>query len=276
MVNQVTPSIDIKKNPLRQGSRSRRGTQVDREFVSALLDIFGDTRLLLLPGKSGTTLTDKSRNARTLTWSEDVSGFDSSPPELGSGYEVAFNGTDEEGDIPDSDDFSFGDGAIDQPFSVVALIRTGADPTSRVILSKFDTSVSQEEWLLELDATDRPRFALYDDSAAAHIGRYDATALSANTRYLLVATYDGSQASTGIRIYLDAARVDDTDDNSGTYTAMENGAEVLALGYRQAAASKENFFQGRIGLAAIVGKQLSQDEVWELKEAINGYFGISL
>ena len=267
--------IEYRPNPLRQGSRSRRGDQVDREFSRYLLDLLGDVRALWLPRKSGTTLTDKSSNARVLTWSEDVSAFDTPPAELGSGYSVAFNGTDEEGDAPDADDLSFGDGAVDQPFSVFALVNP-TDATSSVILSKFDTSASQEEWLFELDASDQPRFALYDDSATARIGRLDATALSQGTWALLAGTYDGSGASTGIRIYLDAARVDDTDDNSGTYTAMENGSEVVAVGYRQAAGAKENYFDGKTAMVGLVAKELTQDEVWALKEAVNGYFGLAL
>ena len=267
--------MEYRTNPLRQGSRNRRGDQVDREFTQYLLHMLGDVRALWLPGKTGTTLTDRSRNARVLAWSEDVSAFDTRPEELGSGYAITFNGTDEEGDTPDADDLSFGDGAVDQPLSVFALVNP-SDATSSAMLSKFDTSVSQEEWLLELDASDRPRFALYDDSASARIGRLDATALAESAWALLVATYDGSAASTGIRIYLDGARVDDTDDNSGAYVAMENGSEVLALGYRQAAGVKENFFDGKLGLAGIVGKALSQEEVWSVKEAVNGYFGLSL
>ena len=158
--------IEYAVNPFRQGSRSRRGDQVDREFTRYLLGLLGDVRALWLPGKSGTTLTDRSRNARILTWSENVSSFDTSPAELGSGYSVTFNGTDEEGDTPDANDLSFGDGAVDQPFSVFALVNP-TDATSSVILSKLDTSASQEEWLFELDGSDRPRFALFDDSATA-------------------------------------------------------------------------------------------------------------
>ncbi len=248
---------------------------MDREFSRYLLSLLGDVRALWLPEKSGANLTDFSRNARVLTWSEDVSSFDTAPAELGSGYAVKFNGTDEEGDAPDVDDLSFGDGSIDQPFSLFALVNP-TDATSSVILSKFDTTAPQEEWLFELDGSDRPRFALYDYSATARIGRLDATALTQSAWSLLVATYDGTRASTGIRIYVNGARVDDTDDNSGTYVAMENGVEAVAVGYRQAAGVKENYFDGKLALAGIVAKQLSADEVWSLKDAVNGYFGLTL
>ena len=145
--------IDYRPNPLWQGSRNRRGDQVDREFDAALLDLLGDVRLLLRFDNSGATLTDRSKNARTLTWSEDVSAFDTPPVELGSGYAVTFNGTDEEGDTPDSDDLSFGDGSVDQPFSIVALVNP-SDATDSTILSKLNVNTGGGEWRFFLDGSD--------------------------------------------------------------------------------------------------------------------------
>ena len=104
-------------------------------------------RALWLPGKSGTTLTDKSRHARVLTWSEDVSAFDAPPAELGSGYAVTFNGTDEEGDTPDSDDLSFGDGAVDQPFSVVWVGTPDTDTSAQTLISKPNPA-TVDQWEL--------------------------------------------------------------------------------------------------------------------------------
>ena len=277
MSTSTAPSIDIRKNPLRQGARNRRGDQVDRDFITTLLNILGDTRLLLLFGKSGATLTDKSRNARVLTWSEDVSGFDTPPAELGSGYRVTLNGTDEEGDVPDSDGFSFGDGAADQPFSVAALVRF-VDATESCIVAKWDATTGSElrEWLLGTDGSDKLRFLLADESSDAQIGRSRNTALTENVWQLVVATYDGSGASPGIRIYLDDSRVDDTDGNSGTYTAMENTAQELQMGFFTGASAATDFHDGAVALVAVTGKALSQDEVWALKQAVNGCFGLSL
>ena len=92
-----------------------------------------------------------------LTWSEDVSAFDTKPVELGSGYAINFNGTDEEGDTPDADDLSFRDGATDDPLSLLALVNL-TDATSSAVLAKWDITTSSElrEWILELDASDRP------------------------------------------------------------------------------------------------------------------------
>ena len=220
--------IEYRPNPLRQGSRNRRGDQVDREFVGQLLHLLGDVRAIWLPGKSGATLTDRSRYVRVLTWSEDVSAFDTKPVELGSGYAVHFNGTDEEGDAPDADELSFGDGAVDQPFSVIALVRPDTNSNTEAILAKDEltTGSTQREWFFLLNGG-RPEFSLRDDSASASIGRRDATTVTAATWTLLVGTYDGSRAEPGIRLYKDANRVDDTSIGSGAYTAMENKTSKL-------------------------------------------------
>ena len=272
------PSAEYLPSPWHQGARNRTGDQVDRQFVCDMLAILGDCRLLWLPSLTDTTTsTGKSRFAATVTYSESLASFDTRPVRLGSGVAVAFNGTDEEGDTPDNDRYSFGDGAADEPFSVVALVNP-TDATNSVISSKWDESGgNQAEWLFYLNASDYPQISLHDSSANADIGRSDATALTQGSWALLVATYDGSAASTGIRVYKDAARVDDTDNNSGTYTAVENEGAVPALGYSlNSGGTKINFFDGSMALAALAAKELGQDEVWAVKELVNAHFGLSL
>lgn len=242
-------------------------------FIQNLLEILEDTRLLILPQVTDTTTTtDESRNARVVTWSESLRSFDVPPQALqGYGTPVQFNGSDEEGDIPDADNLSFGDGAVDLPFSVVALIRADENDALMTIIAK-ENSASAEEWALFLDASGHPNFKLTDESATATLERRDATAVGTTAYVLLVATYDGTAQQTGIHIYKDGVEVDDTDDSSGTYTAMENTAALVHIGARYT--TKEQFFDGRIALLAVCGKQLSIDEVWSLREAVNSWFGL--
>lgn len=249
--------------------------QVDQAFVTNVLALLGDVRALYVFDAAGTTLVDKSKNKRLLTWSEEVSDFDAPPRRLGSGREVVFNSIDEEGDAPDSDDLSFGDGKVDQAFSVFALVRF-VHPTDSVMICKYDTSAGQEGWLFEIDNARRLRFNMFDDGASARIGRTYSQLDDVGTYQLVAGTYDGSGAGTGIRLLENAARVDNGSDDSGTYVAMENGTELMALGYRQAAGVKENFLAGAMALAGVVGKELQIEELWELKELCNGYFGLSL
>ena len=274
----ISTKAQYRANPLRQGSRSRRGDQVDRDFDGAVLGLMGDARLFLRFDKSGTTLTDRTRNARTLTWSEPVQSFDTAPSELGSGYAVGFNGTDEEGDVPDTDNLSFGHGAVDSPLSIVALVNQTATAGIKTVLSKYDitTGTTKREWWLYLDASEKLVFELYDESAGAKIGRAYNTALASGSQLFVAATYDGSGASTGIRLYSAGSRVDDTDSNNLTYTAMENTASLVRLGFSQGASAGANFFQGSMSLVALSGKAQSREEVWSLKALCNGYFGLSL
>ena len=270
----MTTYIDYGPSPLHQGSRSRTGDQVDRQFVADLLRVLGDCRLLWLPNLTDTTTsTERSRHAGTITWSESLAAFDTRPARLGSGVAVAFNGTDEEGDVPDAGRYSFGDGAADQGFSVGALIRPDVVNTLMDIVEKGDSSVAQE-WEFFIDASGRPVFTLEDESASAQIGRLRGTPLTAGNWVLLCGTYDGSVANTGVNIYVNAARVDDTDQSSGTYKAMENTIGAVNIGARYT--TKARFFDGSIAFVFITAGVLGTDDVWTVKELANSYFGLSL
>jgi hypothetical protein len=267
------------------GPGTPEGDRVRQNFIADLFGILGDVRLLWLPGLGDTTTTtDKSRNARVFTYSESLASFDTPPGTQGSGVAVTFNGTDEEADVPDNDDFSFGDGAVDQPFSIVALLEADdATPTAIAnILARWDKDTDGElrEWRFFLTATNGyPTLELYDESANAYIGRQDQTALTANTFTLLIATYDGSGASTGINIYVDAVVLDDADSASGSYVAMENLADKVLLAHGLSAAATpvaEEFWAGQMGLVALCAKELSTDEAWEIRELMNAFFDLSL
>ena len=274
----VAPRIEYRPNPLRQGSRNRRGDQVDSEFVHDLLAVMGDVRALWLPGKSGTTLTDRPRHARLLTWSEEVSSFDTKPAELGSGYAVTFNGTDEEGDAPDANKFSFGDGAVDSPFSGFVLINPDVINVPMSLFTKVDltTGVEKKEWQFRMTGSGYPVIQLRDDSSNGIIGREDQTALTAGAWVLLAFTYDGSGAVTGIRVLKNGTRVDDANNNNGTYTAMEDTASLVRVGFRQGAAAGEEFFDGKMALIGLCARELSLHEMWSIKELANAYFGLAL
>jgi len=248
-----------------------------------LRTLLGDARILLTFSTTGTTITDKTRHARVFTWNEEVGDFDTAPAALGSGTTIDFNGTDEEADTPDTDNLSFGDGAVDEAFSVCALINPDQNSVQADILSKWDDNNGAgqlREWRLITTVTNGyPRLELYDESADASIGREDQTAVVTGSWQLLTFTYDGSASVTGIRGYLNGARTDDADSTAGTYVAMENSATVVSLASELdtgGAAAKTDFFDGEIALVVLVAKELTIDEVWNLKEIVNSFFNLSL
>ncbi len=71
--------------------------------------------------------------------------------------------------------------------------------------------------------------------------------------------------------------MDDTSIGGGAYTAMENKTSKLLLAHRLSAATAvQDAFDGKLALTAVAAKALSRDEVWALKVAMNGYYGLAL
>ena len=105
---------------------------------------------------------------------------------------------------------------------------------------------------------------MYDNSNGAidKIGRQYSTALTSfqGTWIHLVATYDGSGSSTGLKIYLNGNRVDDTDDNSGSYIAMEPTRAPLEIG-RHEFNNVTTYANGLMDEIAIFNIELSSPNV---------------
>src|SRR5688500_10685499 len=88
-------------------------------FIVRLIGILGDVRLLWLPKAADTTtsITDDP-SFRTVTWDATVASRLSS---LGRGTSQSFVAASSQyGTTPDTADLSFGDGAADSAFSIIA------------------------------------------------------------------------------------------------------------------------------------------------------------
>ena len=147
-----------------------------------------------------------------------------------SNYSMSFNGTSDFINLGDSNNFSFGNGVTDLPFSISAWINM-TDATKFRLLTKADST--PREYVFYTAGNDKLYFILYDNGGNTnYIGRLYDTALTSfeNQWVHLTATYDGSSSSTGIKIYLNGTRVDDTDVNVGSYTAMINTSQDVYIG----------------------------------------------
>ncbi len=128
-----------------------------------------------------------------------------------------FNGTDDRSQASDTDLHTFGNGTTDSPFSVSVWVNFSQSASAQIMVDKGN------EYTLQISSTPTLKFFLYDYSAGARIGRrFDAGTFTLNQWHHVEATYDGSGTAGGIKIYLDGIRVDNLDDNVGTYVAMEN------------------------------------------------------
>ena len=243
------------------------------EFISKLLDICGDVRFLWLAELGQTTTsTEKSRHGAVVTWSKDQQTWDDLTARLGSGYSQPFDGTDEEGDTPDVDRHSFGDGVSDSPFSTLMLTKPDAFAALMVLLSK-ENSVSVDEWRVEIDTSGFVSLFLDDASASANSRATFETSLG--TDWVLISTtYDGAGLNTGIKIYVDGVNKTLTRGTSGAYTAMENTASLVRLGNRYS--TPQDFYNGSSAFKLITGKELSADEQWVIKDLVNQFYDLAL
>jgi len=248
------------------------------KFIADLYNICGDIRFLWMPSLTGTTVTDKSRHAATVTYSKEIGSWDTPPSLLGRGIAATFDKTDEEGDTPDSDIHSFGDGVNDNPFSVLSLVKPSTDLTSagKTIISRYNWGGSLEEWGFSIRHTSgRMVFELHDAGANAAIGAEYGTNLGSDWA-LVSGTYDGAGLSAGCKVYKNAAEVQDTAFGTGSYVAMENKAQVMAIGHNLNNSTPTNLFGGSIAFILITAKELNADEQWAIKNLVNAFYNLAL
>jgi hypothetical protein len=245
-------------------------------FIARMLDICGDVRFFwVADGTDTTTSTDKSRHAHTITWSESLASFDTPPAQLGSGWSVKFNGTDEEGDVPDNDLFSFGDGQNDQPFFVVSLANF-TDATQSSILTKYDNGGTDREWEFATDASDDLYLSCWDESAGTLLKRERTTNLTESTWTLCSGSYDGSRNGYGISVFVNDARVDDGDASTATYTSMENQGETLAIAHHHSSGSDAKFMDGSIAFILLGAGRFTLEKQVAITAAANSFYDLSL
>jgi hypothetical protein len=159
-------------------------------------------------------------------------------------------------DCGDPDEFSFTSGKADSRFSISTWVYMN-DATQFRIASKMLTNATAE-YAFFTSAADQLNFVLYTNNTSNRISRYtSATLTSYEGQWIhLAATYDGSGSSTGLKIYLNGNRVDDTTSNVGVYSAMSNTNAPFTIG--RAFQSNAN---GKIDEAAVFGFDLGQSDV---------------
>jgi|TARA_Y100000034_G_scaffold37520_1_gene46113 hypothetical protein len=247
------------------------GEAYRQQFIADFLNIVGDTRLLWLPKNTDTTTTTGADlNGNTITYDATIAGDISTQ---GAGVAVDRDGSADFGeDTSDSDIYSFGDSADDEPFSIVVLCKPDVNDTVMSLVSKAN-SASAEEYLFQLTGNGYPQLVIYDESATANFsGTYETAAGTDWT--LLSASYDGSGSLSSLKNYVDGAPVTTALADSGTYVAMENTAATIRLAAKYT--TEQDFFDGNMALVAIVAKRLNDHENWQIKELVNGFFDLSL
>ena len=158
----------------------------------------------------------------------------------------------------DSDDFSFGNGSTDSPFSISAWVNwRSISANNPPFVSKWGSSL--KEWLFILNNDGKIRFYLI---GGGNVQKISATTLSSNTWYHVTATYDGSGGSTaynGMNLYINGVKENAT--NAGAaYNAMTNTSQPVEISRYQA----NRYFDGKISNASIWNTELTQAQVSEI------------
>lgn len=244
-----------------------------RKWLQNYLDLLGSNVRVFLPfyesnPPAAGDVTDIGPRGHHF---DNTTAFDDYPKLRGHVLAYTFNGTDEGLNLADHADFTFGNAAADSAFSVGLWFKPETIANDALISRMDELVATNQEWELLIDAAGKLNFHCYDDSVPAYIGRLYNTALTANRWYFAVATYDATEASTGISIYLAQATastisaVDDTTHQNGVYVAMEDKAVLTTIGYTaDSGAGAGEFMQGEIWGPFVVAEELSAAQVTAL------------
>lgn len=206
---------------------------------------------------------DQSGNANhgTMTNMEDTDIVYSYPREafdLANGNEgsVDFDGVNEYVTVADNATLSPAGSA----FSLAVWVK--ADSRGMRFINKVEGTTA--EWRWEVTGAGNYRIWLYDTDTSNYIGRSKSTLepTSDSNWRLAVMTFDGSTLATGIKLYWNTTRVDDTTNNSGTFTGMKNTSAYLTLGALDV--GTVFYGDGKMNHASVIGKELSLCEIQEL------------
>lgn len=195
-----------------------------------------------------------------------------------SGYvdNLSFLASDDYFDYTDHNDFSFDNTGNDKAFSVFSLVNPST-LNSSTFLAKLDATTAAEkaEYTFNGSSAEKLYFYLKDNVNGGRIGRYCDTAYGDDKYqwHSYAGTYSGSKASSGIKIYRDAERVDSNDYNSGTYTCQVNTAAKPGSYNIAADGSKTSLFKGVYGMLLVAKTELTQNQIRQLHRICMGLVG---
>ena len=153
----------------------------------------------------------------------------SSTPSFSNVNSFSFDGVDDYFLVPDTSGLSFGNSTSDSPFSISTWVKM-TDATRFRVVGKLNGS--NAEYAFFTSASDQLYIVLYDNNTSNRISRYTSSTLTSyeGTWIHLAATYNGSGNSSGLKIYLNNTRIDNTTSNVGAYTAMHNTSAPFEIG----------------------------------------------
>lgn len=167
----------------------------------------------------------------------------------------------------DADALSFTNDTADSVFSIVAWVYATGNNGDEVILSKVDLTIGSmaREWKFYFNEG-KLRLLLYDENTNAHIGANYTSLLTG--WHFVAATYDATEANTGISLYVDGIELTGDDiarSSEGTYVAMQNTATTVKIGAQEGTAGTlTSYFQNKIDNVILFDIELTQANITAL------------
>jgi len=157
--------------------------------------------------------------------------------------------------VVDDNTLSFGDGSTDVAFSIVCWVKFSSVASTMVIIDKrLSDNTNKEYTMFNEVAPNRIVWRMFDQSTGATRDVETSITVSAGIWYHIAVTFNGT---TG-KMYIDTVDTS-TNNDTGSYTAMENGTGALLFG--KDARNTTSSLDGLIDEKAFFDKELSFDEV---------------
>lgn len=237
-------------------------TYADEAAITDLTPINGD--LVLNRDNNSLYLCTDSAASGIARWKIFTNDGAAPPVFANNRLALDFDGNEDYLDCGGASDFSFTDGSgNDLPFSISAWVKFDNRTRARVI-SK-DVSTSSREFLFGTDATSKANIILGTGSVNLNI--VNNTVLNTTDWFHLVATYDGSETSSGLLMYVNADASSLRDDSTGTYTGMSSSGGNLEIARF---ANGHSFFNGLVDEVAVFDYELTSSQVSDIYNETNG------
>jgi hypothetical protein len=230
-------------------------------------DIIEDGLVLCLDAASkrsylgtGTTWTDlKEGNSGTLT---NGPTFDA-----GNGGSIVFDGTDDYVDISSFNFFTYCD--YNKPFTMRVITKFTSN-SNQQIFGHQARSGSYGGIGLQI-VGQKFRLGMFKDLSNNRI--LDSSTLPLNQVYDLVATFNGSDLSTGFGLYVNGISNLATTSNSGSITSsVEDASSGPYVGFRGVPDNRDLLFSGGLYSCSIYNRALTADEIRQNYEATVGRY----
>lgn len=200
---------------------------------------------------SGQSLTYGMTGSSTLGLDASVTTTDPVWATGKYGGALQFDGVNDVVRTDDDNAFSFGNSTVDSAYTITAWVyMDSGSGTSRYFADK------SSEWALRVGSDGRLICAQEDNSTGGYIGRNWTGPVQTGAWYHVACTYSGSGASAGTKIYVNGVKVDNANEQSGTYVAMENTGNSMRF-------SDTEYLKGKLDEVKIYNYERSQTQILE-------------